>query len=102
MVVRMAVDIHARLAADAKKNGVSVNARLNHFITEGLTKVRVVEDLREAIHLISAEEAARRIANSAAYKTEVPARPDTTWDSPELRDPMRSPLHEERQFAQVS
>jgi antitoxin HicB len=66
VLVRMATDVHARVAADAKRHGCSLNARINQYIAEGLGSSQVVEEFQEAIRRVMAEEVARQNAHSGS------------------------------------
>lgn len=60
VLVRMPVDVHARVVADAKKNGCSLNARINQYIAEGLGRAANSEGIGEAVRAAIAQEFERQ------------------------------------------
>ena len=98
VLVRMPLDVHARVASDAKKNGCSLNARINQYISEGLGRSANSEAVSEAVRVAMAQEFDRQAVLQGRF---VPASPiRLQWETSELLDPVRTG-HTNKEFMRV-
>ena len=88
VLVRMPLDVHARVAAEAKKNGCSLNARINQYIAEGLGRTANTETISEAVRAAIAQEFERQAVYQGRFVPTSSAFPQ--WETPELLDPVRT------------
>jgi len=70
VMLRLPRLLHAQLAAQAKKNGCSINKLATQYLTQGITASVTVDSVKQAVHEIFAEEARREQAGSSALPSD--------------------------------
>ena len=65
VMLRLPRLLHGQLAAQAKKNGCSINKLATQYLTQGMTASITLDSVRQAVHEMFAEETRKKQANSS-------------------------------------